>query len=74
MKDRQRVISIFIDRKTYEAGHVDITEKLYELIPADSVEGIKYVMPSATETGIYYTVVLVDKKEVEKGVMGFVGS
>ncbi|MDX2283966.1 MAG: hypothetical protein NW241_07370 [Bacteroidia bacterium] len=72
MKDRQRVLSIFVDKAAYEAGPVDITERLYQIIPAEAVEGIKYVMPSSTETGIYYTVVIVEKKEPEKAAMGFI--
>lgn len=71
MEDRQRVMSLYIDQSTYEAGPVDITELLYQKVDRDQVDAIKYVMHSATESGIYYTVVYVAKKNDKKGIVGF---
>ncbi len=67
----ERIISIFADKATFEKGSFDVTKKLYEIIPEDDIEAIKYVMPSSTPEGIYFTVVLLDKKEKGKGQVGF---
>lgn len=63
MKKKERIISLFIDKKTYESGEVDITKKLYEIIPEEQIENIKYLIPSSTESGIYYTIYVIEKKE-----------
>jgi hypothetical protein len=73
MKDRQKIISLFVTQATFEAGPVDVTELFYQKVPAEEVEVIKYTMPNATEGGIYFTVVYLPKEEKTKGVMGFMG-
>lgn len=70
MKKKERIISLFIDKKTYEKGEVDLTKKLYEIIPEDQIENIKYLIPSSTETGIYYTIYVIEKKEAASN-LGF---
>lgn len=67
----ERIISIFADKATFDQGSFDVTKKLYEIIPEEDIEAIKYVMPSSTPEGIYFTVVLLDKKEKGKGQVGF---
>ena len=67
----QRIISLYLEKEAYESGSVDITEKLHEIVPKDEIEGIKFIMPSSTETGIYFTIVLIEKKEEGKNSMGF---
>ena len=73
MKDKQRIISLYFSKEEFESGAVDVTERLYEKYPREDIEAIKYMMPSSTENGIYFTVVVLDKKEKEKAVMGFGG-
>ncbi|MEM6799901.1 MAG: hypothetical protein AAF696_00780 [Bacteroidota bacterium] len=70
MKKKERIISLFIDKKTYEKGEVDITEMLYKIVPEDQIEAIKYLIPSSTEAGIYYTIYILEKKESSSG-LGF---
>ncbi|MEO0899170.1 MAG: hypothetical protein AAFY71_22350 [Bacteroidota bacterium] len=72
MEDRQQVVSLFFSKSEYEAGLIDVTERLYKQVDKEKIESIKYVMHTAAEDGIYYTVVLIKKKqESTKGVMGF---
>ncbi|MDX2248463.1 MAG: hypothetical protein SF052_16890 [Bacteroidia bacterium] len=73
MKDRQRIITLYFETKAFENGSVDVTTKLYEIVPEDQIEGIKYIVPSSTEQGIYFTIVIVEKKEKQKGILGFNG-
>jgi hypothetical protein len=74
MKDQQKVLSLYFDQAAYADGAVDITAKFYEHVPSEQVESIKYVTTDATEGGIYFTVVYLEKKEKQKGVMGFTSS
>ena len=72
MEDRQQIISLYFDKSSFAEGSVDITEELYKQVDKEKVDSIKYVMHTATTEGIYYTVVLMKKKEdVKKGVVGF---
>lgn len=73
MKEKQKIITLYFETKAFEQGAVDVTAKLYEMIPEDQIEGIKYIVPSSTEQGIYFTVVIIEKKEKQKGVLGFNG-
>ncbi|MEZ4850950.1 MAG: hypothetical protein R3B93_20485 [Bacteroidia bacterium] len=73
MKDKQRIISLYFDKKEFESGAIDVTEKLYEKYPRETIEAIKYMMPTSTESGIYFTIVVIDQREKEKKVMGFGG-
>lgn len=73
MKDRQRIVSLFFEKGSFKPGHIDVTEKLYEIIPKEDIEAIKYMMPSATEAGIYFTIVLMEKKESKPSILGFAG-
>lgn len=70
---KERIISLYVDRETYNEGAFDVTEKLYQIIPQDEIEAIKYMMPSGTETGIYFTIVLLEKKERDTRKVGFGG-
>lgn len=71
MKDRQRIISLYVKQEEFAQGNVDVTEKLYQIVEEAKVETIKYMMPSATETGVYFTIVIVEKTENAKSGMGF---
>jgi hypothetical protein len=71
MKDTQKIISIFVPREEFAAGPVDVTAKLYAYLPETGLEGIKYMMPTSTEHGTYFNIVVVEKKEKNKGVVGF---
>jgi len=72
MEDRQQILSFYFDKSHFEKGGVDITEALYKEIDQEKVDAIKYVMHTATDQGIYYTVVVLKKKEdVKKGTVGF---
>jgi thymidylate synthase ThyX len=71
MEDRQRIISLFVEKSEVEKNGFDVTDKLYQKIARDRVEAIKYVMPSATESGIYFTIVILEKTENAKQGMGF---
>lgn len=71
MKDRQKVLSLYFPKEEYEDGAIDVTEKFFARVDSDQVDAIKYVTTDATEGGIYFTVVYLEKKEKEKGVMGF---
>lgn len=73
MKEKQKIITLYFETKAFDMGSVDVTEKLYEIIPEDQIEGIKYIVPNSTEHGIYFTVVIIEKKEKQKGVLGFNG-
>jgi hypothetical protein len=73
MKDRQKIVSLYVDRHAFESGGVDVTERFHQEVPADQVETIKYMMPNATEQGIYFTIVYLPKEDKAKGVMGFMG-
>lgn len=64
---------MYVDRDTYEEGAFDVTEKLYKTIPQDEIEAIKYMMPSSTEAGIYFTIVLIEKKDRDTRKVGFGG-
>lgn len=72
MEDRQQIISLYFDKSAFESGGVDITEALYKQVDKEKVDSIKYVMHTATQDGIYYTAVIMKKKEdVKKGTVGF---
>lgn len=73
MKDRQKIVSLYVNREAFEAGAVDVTELFHQRVPAEQVESIKYMMPNATEQGIYFTIVYLPKEEKTKGVVGFMG-
>jgi len=70
---KERIISLYVDREVYENGAFDVTEKLYQTIPSDEIEAIKYMVPSSTETGIYFTIVLIEKKDRDTRKVGFGG-
>ena len=71
MQDRQRIISIYVSKKEFETGNIDVTERLYQEIDREKVDTIKYMMPSATEHGMYFTIVVIEKTENAKSGMGF---
>lgn len=73
MKDRQKVLSLYVEKTAYEAGAVDITELFHQHVPSEDVESMKYIMSDATEQGIYFTVVYVAKQEKSQGIVGFMG-
>lgn len=70
---KERIISLYVDRDVYEDGAFDVTEKLYQIVPQDEIEAIKYMVPSSTESGIYFTIVLLEKKERDTRKVGFGG-
>ncbi len=70
---KERIISLYVDKDIYENGAFDVTEKLYQTIPQEEIEAIKYMMPSSTESGIYFTIVLIEKKERDTRKVGFGG-
>ncbi len=74
MKDQQKIISIFVGKEEFAKGPIDITQKLYDYMPEDNIEGIKYMMPSSTEGGIYFNIVVIEKRDKSKGVLGFTSS
>lgn len=69
----ERIISLRVSEVEFANGPVDVTARLYEVIPEDQIEAIKYMVPNATESGIYFTVVLIQKKVKQKGIMGYKG-
>lgn len=73
-KDRQRILSFYVQNSAFASGPFDLSAELYRHVSPESVEGIKYVMHTAGPEGIYYTVVFVEKKESSKGVVGFAAS
>lgn len=70
---QERIVSLYVDREVYENGAFDVTEKLYQTVPKDEIEAIKYMVPSSTEAGIYFTIVLIGKKDKDTGKVGFRG-
>lgn len=67
----QRILTFFITHEEFAAGAVDINEKVKAVIPEENIQDIKYFMQSATESGLYFTVALIEKKDKEKGLVGF---
>lgn len=70
---QEKIVSLYVDRAAYENGAYDVTEKLYQMVPREEIEAIKYMVPTSTEAGIYFTVVLIEKKDRDAGKMGFRG-
>ena len=71
MQDRQKIISIYVSKAEFEAGNIDVTERLYKEIDREQVESIKYMMPTAGDQGMYFTIVIIEKQENAKSGMGF---
>ncbi|MEL6671827.1 MAG: hypothetical protein AAFR61_06530 [Bacteroidota bacterium] len=71
MRKNEKIISIFVPQKEYDAGAIDVTEKLYEAIPKDQIEAVKYMMPSSVEKGIYFNIVLIKKEADDEKKVGF---
>lgn len=67
----QRILTFFFTREEFASGPMDINEKVKAVVPEENIQDIKYFMQSATETGVYFTVVLIEKKDKEKGLVGF---
>ncbi len=70
---QERIISLFIENEAYFEGSFDVTAKLYEVVPQEEIEAIKYMVPSSTDRGIFFTIVLISKKEKQAGIVGFKG-
>lgn len=68
---KERIVSLYVDQEVFEDGAFDVTQKLYQIVPEDEIDSIKYMVPSSTENGIYFTIVLIGKKDKDTGRVGF---
>ncbi|MDP5170179.1 MAG: hypothetical protein NWR72_08030 [Bacteroidia bacterium] len=70
---KEKIVSLYVDQDAYVKGTFDVTERLYQLVPEEEIESIKYIVPSSTESGIYFTIVLIEKRDKTTGKVGFKG-
>lgn len=69
----QRILTFFFTKEEFAAGPLDINQKIQAIVPEENIQDIKYFMQSATDNGLYFSVALIEKKDKQKGVVGFKG-
>lgn len=68
---KQRILTFYFENKEFAGGPIDVTARLSETVPEDQMDNIKYIMQSSNEQGVHVSVVMLEKKEVRDGVVGF---